>query len=53
MPNKSFDADTHRQGAARRARDRTPFGALPLRVGQLRRQSLMKPMRKAEFVRGA
>ncbi len=36
-PNKSFDADTHRQGAASRAREHTSCGALPVRAGQLRR----------------
>jgi hypothetical protein len=35
--NKSFDADTQRQGAASRAREHTSCGALPLRAGQLRR----------------
>jgi hypothetical protein len=35
--NRSFDADKHRQGAARRAGERTPRGALPVRAGQLRR----------------
>jgi hypothetical protein len=36
-PNRSFDADTHRQGAASRAREHTSRGALPVRAGQLRR----------------
>ena len=36
-PNRSFDADTHRQGAASRARVHTSCGALPVRAGQLRR----------------
>jgi hypothetical protein len=35
--NKSFDADTHRQGAARRAGELAPRGAPPVRAGQLRR----------------
>jgi len=35
--NRSFDTDTHRQGAASRARERTSRGALPVRAGQLRR----------------
>jgi hypothetical protein len=35
--NRSFDADTQRQGAASRARKHTARGALPLRAGQLRR----------------
>jgi len=35
--NKSFDADTHRQGAASRAGEHTFRGALPVRAGQLRR----------------
>jgi hypothetical protein len=35
--NRSFDADTHRQGAASRAREHSPCGALPVRAGQLRR----------------
>lgn len=33
--NRSFDADTHRQGAASRARKHTSRGALPMRAGQL------------------
>jgi hypothetical protein len=37
--NRSFDADTHRQGAARRAGELARRGALPMRAGQLRRQS--------------
>jgi hypothetical protein len=35
--NKSFDTDTHRQGAAQPAGDQGPRGALPVRAGQLRR----------------
>ncbi len=35
--NKSFDAETHRQGAASRAREHTSCVALPVRAGQLRR----------------
>lgn len=35
--NSSFDTDTHRQGAASRAREHTSRGALPVRAGQLRR----------------
>jgi hypothetical protein len=35
--NRSFDADTLRQGAASRAGERTSRGALPLRAGQLQR----------------
>ena len=35
--NRSFDADTRRQGAAKRAGQRTPRVALPARAGQLRR----------------
>jgi hypothetical protein len=35
--NRSFDADTHRQGAASRAREHRSCGALPVRAGQLRR----------------
>lgn len=34
-PNRSFDADTHRQGAASRVVDHAPRGALPPRAGQL------------------
>lgn len=37
MPNRSFGADTHRQGAAKPAGERRPGGALPVRAGQLRR----------------
>jgi hypothetical protein len=37
LSNRSFDADTHRQGAAGRAGELTPRGALPVRAGQLRR----------------
>lgn len=36
-PNRSFDTDTLRQGAAKRAGEPTPRGALPVRAGQLRR----------------
>ena len=35
--NRSFDADTHRQGAAGRTLTNTPRGALPVRAGQRRR----------------
>jgi hypothetical protein len=35
--NKSFDPDTQQHCAARRAGERTPRGAKPLRAGQLRR----------------
>ena len=35
--NRSFDADTHRQGAASRVVDHASRGALPVRAGQLRR----------------
>jgi len=35
--NKSVDTDTHRQRAARRAGDRAPCGALPVRAGHLQR----------------
>ena len=35
--NRSFDTDTHRQGAASRVADPASRGALPLRAGQLRR----------------
>ena len=35
--NGSVDADTHRQRAARRAGDRAPRGALPVRAGHLQR----------------
>lgn len=35
--NKSFDSDTHRQGAARRVGEPTPCGALPVRDCQLQR----------------
>jgi hypothetical protein len=37
LSNRSFDADTHRQGAASRAREHTSCGTLPARAGQLRR----------------
>ena len=37
--NRSFDADTHRQGAASRAREHTSGGALPARAGPLRRDA--------------
>jgi hypothetical protein len=33
--NRSVDTDTHRQRAARRAGDRAPRGALPVRAGHL------------------
>ncbi len=36
-PNRSFDSDTHRQGAAKRSGELTPRGALPVRAGQLQR----------------
>jgi len=35
--NRSFDTDTQWHCAARRAGERTPRGAMPLRAGQLRR----------------
>jgi hypothetical protein len=35
--NRSFDSDTQRHCAAKRAGERTPRGAMPLRAGQLRR----------------
>jgi hypothetical protein len=35
--NRSFDTDTQRHCAAKRAGERTPRGAMPLRAGQLRR----------------
>jgi hypothetical protein len=37
MLDKSFDADTQRHCAVRRAGGHTPRGAMPLRAGQLRR----------------
>ena len=37
LSNRSFDSDTQRHCAARRAGKRTPRGAMPLRAGQLRR----------------
>lgn len=38
MPsNGAFDADTQRHCPPRRAGERTPRGAMPLRAGQLRR----------------
>jgi len=37
--NRSFDTDTHRQGAPQRAGELTPRGALPVRAGQLRRST--------------
>jgi hypothetical protein len=40
--NRSFDADTHRQGAASRAREHTSRGALPVRAGQLRRYAFVR-----------
>lgn len=36
-PNWSLDTDTNQQRAARRAGDRAPVGALPVRAGQLGR----------------
>lgn len=36
-PNRSFDTDTQRHCAARRAGEPTPRGAIPLRAGQLQR----------------
>src|SRR3954468_6437175 len=36
--NRSFDTDMQRHCAARRAGERTPRGAMPLRTGQLRRE---------------
>ena len=36
-PNRSFDADTQRHCAAKRANERTPRGAMPLSAGQLQR----------------
>jgi hypothetical protein len=38
--NRSFDADTRRHCAVRRAGERTPCGAMPLRAGQFQRQPL-------------
>lgn len=35
--NRSFDADTHRQGAARRKLSRASSDPLPVRTGQLQR----------------
>ncbi len=35
--NRSFDTDTQRHCAAKRAGDSTLRGAMPLRAGQLRR----------------
>jgi hypothetical protein len=35
--NWSFDTDTQRHCAAKRAGERTPRGAMPLRAGQLQR----------------
>lgn len=40
--NRSFDTDTHRHCAAKRAGERTPRGAMPVRAGQLRRCAVMK-----------
>jgi len=38
MPsNRSFDADTHQQGAASRVQEHTARGAVPVRAGHLRR----------------
>ena len=39
MANRSFDTDTHRQGAASRAQEHTPSGAMPLPAGQLQRET--------------
>lgn len=36
-PNRSFDADTHRQAAASRAREHMSRSGWPVRAGQLRR----------------
>lgn len=36
-PKKSFDTDTQRNSATRRADKLTPRGAMPLRAGQLQR----------------
>jgi hypothetical protein len=36
-PNRSFDADTHRQGAASRVAEHASRGALPVRAGHLQR----------------
>jgi len=36
-PNRSVETDTHRQGAASRAREHTSRGALPVRAAHLRR----------------
>lgn len=41
--NMSFDADSHRQHAARRADKPTPCGTLPLRAGQLGISERTKP----------
>ena len=35
--NRSFDSGTQRLCAAKRAGERTPRGAMPLRAGQFRR----------------
>jgi hypothetical protein len=37
LHNRSFDTDTQRHCAARRAGEHTPRGAIPLRAGQLQR----------------
>ena len=37
MPNRSFEADTHREGTASRAREHKSCGALAVRAGQLQR----------------
>lgn len=37
MPNRSLDADKDRHFAERRAGERTPRGAMPLRADQRRR----------------
>lgn len=40
MPsNWSFDAETDQQGAAGCAGERTPYGVLPVRAGQLQRKA--------------
>jgi len=35
--NRSFDADTQRHCAAKRAREHAPGGALPVRAGHVQR----------------
>jgi len=42
MPNRSFDTDTQRHCAAKRAGTRTPRGAMPLRAGQFRRYAALE-----------